>query len=131
LQNDIEEWGVLNMPIINVLYVRSISPEELNSCYDSPFITEGMFVKKGILFQKVTSDDIFYENHLSLLDAIDKPSPLFYGKYDPVCTEEQKQYYLKHSPKGKLVEFEHSSHFPRLEEERKYTKEVLKFLRKI
>ena len=65
---------------------------------------------------------------LPLIPKITAPMLLINGKYDPVCTKNQTAYILDNAQHVTQAVFENSAHYPRLEEAKKYTDTVLRFL---
>lgn len=53
---------------------------------------------------------------------------IYEAPYDPICCAEQTRVFRDVTPNGKIVNFDNSGHFPRIEEPEKYTDEVLKFI---
>lgn len=87
-----------------------------------------MWSKNQVHSQKLQEEGLFFENLLPKLSGLTQPTLLLAGAYDPVCCGEQKRVYLEKVQDGRLVMFDRSAHFPRLEEPEKYTKEVLNFI---
>ena len=71
---------------------------------------------------------MIFETLLSIIPLVNQPSLLLHGKFDPVLCEHQKEYFMENAPASKTVIFEHSAHFPRLEEPQKYRDEVVSFV---
>ena len=69
-----------------------------------------------------------FENFLPVLISLKKAVLLLNGKYDPACSENQKEYILSNCSNIKQILFEKSGHFPRMEEPEKYTESILRFL---
>lgn len=82
---------------------------------------------------KLLSDWRVYHNVFDKLAKIDKPSLLIKGKYDPITSKKQIKEFLFDEAKGnnaerKVVRFDYSGHWPRVEECEKYCKVVTEFL---
>lgn len=110
------------------IYLKSLAPRELNSIYESASLPEGSWERTQSHTKKLEDEGLIFESLLPLIPTIDQPSLLLHGKFDPVLCEQQKKYFMKNAPEGKTVVFEHSAHFPRLEEPQKYRNEVLSFV---
>ena len=68
------------------------------------------------------------DNLLSLIPKLTAPILLINGRYDPACTKNQIEYIINHAQNVKQAVFEDSGHFPRIEEAKKYTSVILRFL---
>lgn len=109
-------------------YLHGISYEQYAASYSTEGITNDMWARGEIHFNKLVEDKKLFSNFLPLLDQNKQPSLLITGKYDPVCREEQIEYFINHSPNAHIKEFENSGHFPRIEEAAEYTNCVCDFL---
>lgn len=120
-------------------YLHGISFEEYEMSMDTSSITDEMWAKgerhltklleaqpepNGSLQKKVMMTD----NLLPVVPKIAAPMLLINGAYDPACTKNQIAYIMSHGQNVTQAVFEHSGHFPRLEEAEKYTNIVLRFL---
>ncbi len=68
------------------------------------------------------------DNFLPMLSKITTPMLLINGKYDPACTKNQIEYIMNNTQNVTQAIFEESGHFPRIEEAKKYTNTILRFL---
>lgn len=75
----------------------------------------------------VEAGDMFLD-HRPELSANQAPALLISGRYDPVCVEEDRQYFRDHAPHGKVVVLENSAHHPRLEQKQEYLQAIFDFL---
>ncbi|MDE7221172.1 MAG: alpha/beta fold hydrolase [Oscillospiraceae bacterium] len=120
-------------------YLHGISFEEYQMSMDTSEITDEMWSKgerhlmklleaqpmpDGSLQKRVLMTD----NLLPALPKITAPMLLINGKYDPACTKNQIEYIMNHAQNVTQAVFEDSGHFPRIEEAKKYTNTVLRFL---
>ena len=123
-------WHVLNLVKDEKerQYLHNISAEELNASYPRQDIPDECRGRGMICFEKIVQSDEFYNDYLPCLKEIKQPSLLLVGKYDPVCCETQRDYFRQFAVNGKIVEFENSGHFPRIEEPHTYTDSIINFL---
>lgn len=120
-------------------YLHGISAEEYQMSMDTSDISDEMWSKgerhlmklletplspDGSLQKRVMMTDDF----LPMLPKISAPMLLINGKYDPACTKNQIEYIMSNAQDVTQAIFENSGHFPRLEEAKKYTDTVLRFL---
>lgn len=112
----------------DLLYFNGITPDEYGEIMKSRIPSNEMWSHTGMHTQKLQDEGKFFENLMPQLSQIPHPTLLITGAYDPVCCHVQQQAYQQHMHDGKRVLFEHSAHFPRLEEPEKYTHEVLSFI---
>lgn len=120
-------------------YLHGISAEEYQMSMETSDITDEMWSKgerhlmklletqpvpDGSLQKRVMMTD----NFLPMLPKISAPILLINGKYDPACTKNQIEYIMSNAQDVTQAIFENSGHFPRLEEAKKYTDTVLRFL---
>lgn len=109
-------------------YLYGISYEQYVASYSTEGITNDMWAKGELHFNKLVEDKKIFSNFLPLLDQNNQPALLITGKYDPACSEEQIDYFINHSPNAYIKEFKNSGHFPRIEEATEYTKCVCDFI---
>ena len=109
-------------------YLHGISHQEYMASFSTAEITRDMWAKSGMHLTKLLKDAAIVDNYLPVLNALQKPILLLKGTYDPACSENQTRY-LKSLPNAAVVEFQHSGHFPRIEEAEKYIETVLQFFR--
>lgn len=116
-------------------YLHGVSFEEYQMSMDTSGITnemwgkgnrhvEKLIGKKDLSAKKITMVD----NFLPMIREITLPVLLINGKYDPACTKYQTEYMTGNVQNLTQAVFEHSGHFPRIEEAAKYTNTVLDFL---
>jgi len=84
--------------------------------------------KTAVHCRKLREAGEVYRCFLPYLDEIDRPSLLLLGKHDPTCGAYERDYFLRHAPKGAIIEFQNSGHFPHLEEPDAYTEAIMTFL---
>ena len=120
-------------------YLHGISAEELYSHYQLEddelrgITTQEQFTEKfkrggDTGRDKILESGEMFKEYLPFLKEIKKPSLLLVGKYDPACGKDQRDYFKQFSINGKIVEFENSGHFPRIEEPQAYTKAIIDFM---
>jgi proline iminopeptidase len=112
----------------DLLYFQGITPVQYNEIIQSQISSNDLWSKNQIHNQKLQDEGLFFENLIPKLSELSQPTMLFTGAYDPVCCGAQQRAYLQEIQDGKLIMFDKSAHFPRLEEPEKYTNEVLKFI---
>lgn len=120
-------------------YLHAISLEEYERSMDASDIADEMWAKgerhlrkllepqpapDGSLQKKVMMTD----NFLPVIPKIAAPMLLINGKYDPACTKDQIEYMMNNAQNVTQAVFEDSGHFPRLEEAKKYTDTIWRFL---
>ncbi|MFD1676240.1 alpha/beta fold hydrolase [Alicyclobacillus fodiniaquatilis] len=81
-------------------------------------------------FSGLLRDGKIYESIIPLLSAITQPSLLIKGKFDLVTCDKQLLAYLQNVTNGEVAMFEHSGHFPRIEEPELYEDVVRRFVYK-
>jgi proline iminopeptidase len=109
-------------------YLHSISYEEYSRFFSNAAITGDMWSKGSKHFDLIFKEGCLTRNWLELLKTNTQASLLICGKYDPICEEKQQNFYMDNVKNGKLVLFENSGHFPRIEEASKYTETINDFL---
>ncbi|MCG1023479.1 alpha/beta fold hydrolase [Sutcliffiella horikoshii] len=110
------------------IYLKSIKPQELNSIYEKAQLPAESWGRSQKYIQKLEEEGMIFESLLPIIPLVNQPSLLLHGKFDPILCEHQKTYFMKNAPSSKTVVFEHSAHFPRLEEPQKYRDEVVSFV---
>ena len=120
-------------------YLHGISFEEYWMSMDTTGITDEMWSKGERHMMKLLETQpapdgssrkrvMMTDNFLPMLPKITAPILLINGKYDPACTKNQIEYILDNAQNVTQAVFEHSGHFPRLEEAKKYTNTIWSFL---
>lgn len=120
-------------------YLHGISFDEYQMSMDTTDITDEMWSKgerhlmKLLETQPHTNDSLqkmvlMTDNFLPMLSKITTPMLLINGKYDPACTKNQIEYIMNNTQNVTQAIFEESGHFPRIEEAKKYTNTILRFL---
>lgn len=113
-------------------YLHGISFEEYERSMDDSDIADEMWAKGERHLKKLLEappDGVrMTDNLLPMIQEISAPVLLINGRYDPACTGNQIGFILGHGRNVTQVMFEHSGHFPRLEEPEQYTNAVLSFL---
>ncbi len=120
-------------------YLHGISFDEYQMSMDTTDITDEMWSKgerhlmKLLETQPQTNDSLqkrvlMTDNFLPMLSKITTPMLLINGKYDPACTKNQIEYIMNNTQNVTQAIFEESGHFPRIEEAKKYTNTILRFL---
>lgn len=118
-------------------YLHSISVEEYEKSMDTADIADEMWGKGERHLMKLLEAGpagstqkkaLMTDDLLPLIPKITAPMLLINGKYDPVCTKNQTAYILDNAQHVTQAVFENSAHYPRLEEAKKYTDTVLRFL---
>ncbi|GKX67309.1 alpha/beta fold hydrolase [Inconstantimicrobium mannanitabidum] len=99
--------------------------EETNSIIDA---TYDQWQNGKIHFDRLQKEGKINENMIPLIEKIECPSLLILGKYDSVCFDEQREFYLKNSINGNIVMFDNSDHRPHNEEPTKFTEIVVDFV---
>lgn len=112
----------------DLLYFKGITPQQYNEIIQSQISSNDLWNKNQLHNQRLQEEGLFFENLIPKLSEISQPTILFTSAYDPVCCGVQQQAYIEEIQDGRIVNFERSAHFPRLEEADKYTNEVLKFI---
>lgn len=82
---------------------------------------------------KLLSDWRVYHDVFEKLSKVDKPSLLIKGKYDPITSKKQIKEFLFNEVEGnnserKVVRFDHSGHWARIEERDKYCSTVTEYI---
>jgi proline iminopeptidase len=99
--------------------------ERMNNPVD---IVDDQWANGKIHFNRLQKEGKMNENMISLISEMKCPSLLILGKYDPVCFEEQREFYMENSIDGSIVTFDNSDHRPHDEEPNKFLETVIKFL---
>lgn len=69
------------------------------------------------------------ENHRPKIAAIQNPSLLIVGQYDPVCPEPEREFFRRSAPNGEVIVLPNSAHHPRLEDKEMYRNAVFAFMK--
>ncbi len=109
-------------------YLHGITYEQYTASYSTEGITNDMWSKGEVHFNKLAEDKKIFSNFLPLLAQNKQPALLITGKYDPACSKEQIDYFINNAPNGHIKEFGNSGHFPRIEEAAEYTNCVCDFI---
>ena len=109
-------------------YLHNITFEEYINSFSHEDIEDNKWSKGEKHFLKLVEDRKIVEDYLKTIKKIDLPQLLICGKYDPVCREEQQESFLKNAKSGRIVIFENSGHFIRIEEPQKYFNVVSRFV---
>lgn len=109
-------------------YLHGISYQQYCESYSTDGITDDMWQKSNLHFEKLVEDGKMFDNFLPLLKENVQPALLLCGKYDPACGMEQLKYFQENAPAGTVRIFENSGHFPRIEEPERYTQAVSEFI---
>lgn len=110
------------------LYFHGIRPDTYSEIINNRISDESMWDKNHRHTAKLEEEGTFLESLIPDLSKLTQPSLLIAGVFDLVCCDEQQHAFRERVKNGKVVVFEGSGHFPRLEEPDKYTYEVLKFI---
>lgn len=110
-------------------YLHNISYEEYSKSMNLENITPDMWGKSEIHMQKLIDDKDIFDNYLPVLKNFKGFKLLLTASYDPVCRDEQLEYCKSQIAEMKIVNFEHSGHFPRVEEKDKYTNTIINFIK--
>ena len=120
-------------------YLHGVTLEEYEMSMDTTDIADELWSKgerhlmKLLEAQPAPADPLqkrvmMTDNLLSLIPKLTAPILLINGRYDPACTKNQIEYIINHAQNVKQAVFEDSGHFPRIEEAKKYTSVILRFL---
>jgi len=112
----------------DLLYFKGLTPDEYNKIFQSQEHSEDLWSKNEIHHSKLQEEGKLFENLIPVLSLLSCPTLLMAGAFDPVCCTVQQHAYLQQVEDSRIIVFEKSAHFPRLEEPEKYTKEVLSFI---
>lgn len=88
-------------------------------------------VKEQIFLRKLLADGQPCQNFIATLQKNTQPSILLVGKYDPICSIEQRRAYLENTENGELVILDNSGSFPHLEEPEQYLYSMQEFISNI
>lgn len=70
------------------------------------------------------------EDHRPKVAAIQNPSLLLVGQFDPVCPEAEREFFRNTAPNGEIVVLPNSAHHPRIEDKDTYKNAVFSFMEK-
>ncbi|WP_010199954.1 alpha/beta fold hydrolase [Bacillus sp. m3-13] len=110
------------------IYLKSFEPHELNRIYENAQLPPENWGRSQKYTHMLEEEGMIFESLLPIIPLVKQPSLLLHGEFDPVLCEHQKKYFMDNAPSSKTVVFEHSAHFPRLEEPQKYRDEVVSFV---
>lgn len=79
--------------------------------------------------EKMMADGKMFEDFLPLVAKIAQPSLLIVGKHDPICTLEQRRFFVEHAPNGEIAVFQNSGSFPHIEEQDEHLFTVVDFIK--
>lgn len=100
----------------------------LNSLVAEDIVSQ---VKEQIFLRKLLADGQPCKNFVATLQKNTQPSILLVGKYDPICSIEQRRAYLENVENGELVILDSSGSFPHLEEPEQHLYSVQEFIANI
>lgn len=109
-------------------YLHNITYAEYSACCDAAEIPDALWGKSETHLRKLVEDGAMLDDFRSLLRENRQPALLLTGRYDPVCSSGQIDFFERFAPAGHRREFARSGHFPRLEEAEAYTECVRAFL---
>jgi proline iminopeptidase len=109
-------------------YLHGTTIEEYRKYFENVNLPPDSWQKTDIHLQKLVDAGEIFNDYLPCLKEINQPSLLLVGKYDPVCAEDQRDYFRQFVVRGTVVEFLNSGHFSRIEEPQKYTESIINFL---
>lgn len=112
----------------NHLYVHGSDKNFFEELVAHASYPDDWWGKAGTFQTKLFQQDDVFESLLPLLQTIKVPSLLLHGKYDFVLDEVQIKEYLTHVEKGKLINFDESSHFIRFEQSDEYASTIQQFI---
>lgn len=102
--------------------------EEVEAINNPENISDEQWEKGRIHSDRLQREGRINENMMPIISEMKHPSLLIAGRYDPVCFDEQREFYLKNSVNGSIITFENSDHRPHDEEPDKFTETVVRFL---
>lgn len=114
----------------DLIYLHRVNPEYLNHIYNQDGIEDEMWKRSQLHTTKLFEEGLIMESILDILPSLKQESLVLHGKYDPVFCTYQKDKFME-LENGKVIFFNDSAHFPRIEEPLKYLKEVLSFINEI
>lgn len=79
-------------------------------------------------FVKLSDEGEIFKSLLPIIRNIQMPSLIIKGKYDTVFSTDQEDIYRQLNPKGEIIEFNNSAHFPRIEEPNLYAEAISRFI---
>lgn len=81
-------------------------------------------------FQKVMEDKNAYNNLIGLIPKLNCETLLLCGEFDPILSNNFKEYYKRNSLKGNLVIIKNCGHFIHTDSPDEYLKNIIKFIKK-
>ncbi|UOQ46853.1 alpha/beta hydrolase [Gracilibacillus caseinilyticus] len=112
------------------IYLKSMEPQELNRIYDSVNVPDEFWERTTVHIRNLEEEGLIFESLLPIIPSVTQASLVLHGQFDPVFCDQQRNIFIEYASKAKMIVFEESAHFPRLEEPEKYTKEVINFILK-
>lgn len=112
----------------NNLYVHGNDKEFFDDLVAASNIPSEMWSRSATHQKKLFAEGKLFESLIPELSLIQCPTLLIKGKYDLVTPDDQVAAFRQKVRRGKVINFNNSSHFVRVEESEKYTKTVIKFL---
>lgn len=117
------------------MYMHSIDLPDYFSifdrCYQALEADEDAVDQKCLYHtEKLIDGPEFFENHMLKIPENRAPALLLVGKYDPVCTAEQIEFFRKNAPIGEVVILPNSAHHPRIEDRELYASAVIDFMQR-
>lgn len=115
------------------MYMHAIEPDDYFDCFrkchaELEADEDEVDAKELRHIEKLVEAGDMFLDHRPELAANQAPALLLNGRYDPVCVEDDRQYFAAHAPKGKIVVLENSAHHPRLEQKEEYLQAIFDFL---
>ncbi|WP_409345863.1 alpha/beta fold hydrolase [Paenibacillus sp. MBLB4367] len=111
------------------VYIRALNPKFFNDIIEKSGLTQSDW-QKQMMFQKKLNGQIFNQPNLEKLNKITCPVLLIKGKYDPICSENQTDEFLKKVQNRTIVICDNSAHMPRHEEPELFAETIELFVRK-
>lgn len=112
----------------NNLYVHGEEKDFFDKLVaNSPFPKE-WWEKQNIFQKKLYAEKLVFESVIPRISEINCPMLLICGSYDWVTADDQIEAFCQESRCGRVMVFENSSHFPRVEESELYARTVTNFI---
>lgn len=120
------------------MYMHSIEPDAYFNTFEDCFreleMTDEdkaeMDRKELAHLNALNSAGEINENHRAKIAAIQNPSLLLVGQYDPVCPETEREFFRHSALNGEVVVLPNSAHHPRLENKEMYKDAVFAFMKR-
>lgn len=110
------------------LYFHNIEPRTYNEIIDRIVPSDDLWNKNQLHAKKLDEEGAYFKSLIPDFHLLQQPALLLAGLHDPICCEEQRLAFEQKVKDNRVVIFERSAHFPRIEEPIKYRDEVLKFI---